>query len=102
MIPVRHIFSRVPMANGSFIQSDDDAQVFIDPDLVDTITCVSPRRRAEQSIPDVVNSIIRYRDHQVGYRLFYIANLASHVASMIQAVKRGENPGDVPEIPHGV
>lgn len=94
MIPIRHLLTRVPINTGQFMDHGDDAQVWIDPEMIDTITEITEARRRSQPIPGAANCVIRYRDNYnpSGYRLMYAANLASHLARMMHRHRVGEDP----------
>jgi len=104
MLPIRLVMTRTPLQNGAFHEQLDNAAVYIDHIKVDTVTEISDGRRREQAIPGRANSVIRYVDHQVGYRLIYAEETAAQIARMRFRLMHGEDPQtpDFSGIPSGI
>lgn len=96
MIKIQLVTSRVPTKGDNFSQHFQEADVWIAPEGVETVTPLDGLDLKKGELPSNIRCVVRYWDRLTGYRLMFCKDRAEDIATMRARAMRGEgtNPDD--------
>jgi len=102
-LPVQLVMSRVVTPAGQQIDMVDDTVTYLDPMKIDTFTRLTDARRVDTTVPRNAVTVIRYLDHVVGFRIFYVKDRAEWISRALYQLGMGVDPGSIEfgKIPDG-
>lgn len=93
MIKVNIVAVRIPTERGMGVDQLLDAEAYICPGKIDTVTPVT--NHEQHQVPKTAKSVIRYYDAVNGFRLMYVTETAQRVAKARRREMKGEDSDSI-------